>query len=256
LRQSPKRTEGSGTLKRMIGEALGGLAVAGGGLMAYAVRGKSSQLLGPTIWRGPADRRALALTFDDGPSESTLDLLSLLYDYQVRATFFQCGHHVRRLGRVSARCASLGHEIGNHTDTHPALYFRSGEFIHQQVERAQRIIEETAGVTPALFRPTYGARWFGLREALRRQQLTNVMWTGIARDWTLPAAEIVKLVRPMTKPGAILCFHDGRELQHSPDITPTIEALRVLLPEWLEQGYELVTVSELAGRRAAGAGRG
>lgn len=234
----------------MIVETLSGIALAGGGLMAYAVRGRSASLLCRNYWKGPAGRKALALTFDDGPSESTLDLLSLLHDYQVRATFFQCGHHVRRLPYVAARCAAMGHEIGNHTDTHPALYFRSGSFIYQQIERCQQIIEETSGVRPGLFRPPFGARWFGLREALEKLELRNVMWTEIAQDWKLPPSGIVAHMGPKASAGAILCFHDGRELQHSPNVMATLESLRTLLPRWLDEGYEFVTTSELLGLKA------
>ena len=200
----------------MLVEALGGVGCAAAGLLAYAVRGRSSRLLGPSFWKGPADRRAIALTFDDGPSESTPDLLSLLYDYNVNATFFQCGHHARRLSRVAERCASQGHEIGNHSDTHPAFYLRSPQFIFDQIQRAQTAISEATGVTPTLFRSPYGARWFGLRPALERLELTEVMWTAIARDWSLPAPAIVARMERRAAPGAILCFHDGRELLHPP----------------------------------------
>ncbi|MBI5086856.1 MAG: polysaccharide deacetylase family protein [Acidobacteria bacterium] len=231
----------------MFLELLGGAGLAAAGITAYGVRGKSSQLFGPSVWRGPSHRKAIALTFDDGPSESTLDLLSLLYDYQARATFFQCGHHVRRLPRVTQRCALNGHQIGNHTDTHQTLYLRSPDFIFEQLDRAQRIITETTGVTPALFRPTYGARWYGLRAAQKRLNLLGVMWTVIARDWRLSAAQVASYVAPRVRPGAILCFHDGRELIHHPDISSTIGALKLLLPQWLDQGYELLTVSELLG---------
>ncbi len=65
--------------------------------MAWAVRGRSSQVFGESVWRGPRDRRAVALTFDDGPSEGTPQLLDVLARYQASATFFQCGANVERL---------------------------------------------------------------------------------------------------------------------------------------------------------------
>lgn len=229
----------------MVFEVLGAAGLAAAGLTAYGVRGRSAQLFGPSVWKGPGSRRAIALTFDDGPSESTPELLSLLYDHGARATFFQCGHHVRRLPRVALRCTDDGHEIGNHTDTHPALYLRSSQFIYEQLERAQQAIVETCGVTPTLVRPTFGARWFGFRPAQKKLHLLNVMWTAIARDWSLSGADVVARMEPSAHPGAILCFHDGRELMHRPNIDSTLESLRVLLPKWVEAGYEFVTVSEL-----------
>ncbi|WP_321478335.1 polysaccharide deacetylase family protein [uncultured Paludibaculum sp.] len=232
----------------MILEVIGAAGLAAAGITAYGVRGRSAQVFGPSVWKGPASRRAIALTFDDGPSESTPDLLSLLSDYGVRATFFQCGHHVRRLPRIAVRCAADGHEIGNHTDTHPALYLRSAQFIYDQLERAQRAVIETCGVTPSLVRPTFGARWFGMRPAQKRLNLLGVMWTTIARDWCLSGDEIVQRMGTAAHPGAILCFHDGRELTHRPNIDSTLQALRVLLPKWAAEGYEFVTVSEMLAR--------
>lgn len=214
-------------------------------LMAWAVRGRSAPLLGSFAWRGPRTRRAVALTFDDGPSESTPRLLELLERYGAKATFFMCGHHVRRLPHVARQVAREGHEIANHTDTHEALCLRPPGFILEQIARAQASIEEVTGLAPHLFRPPLGVRWFGLRDVLKRLGLTGVMWTEIARDWTLDGAAVVHRLESRAVPGAILCFHDGRELRHNPDIGSTLEALELLLPRWAGAGYEFLTVSEL-----------
>jgi peptidoglycan/xylan/chitin deacetylase (PgdA/CDA1 family) len=219
--------------------------VAAAGAFAWAVRGKSATLLAPSFWRGPQDDKVLALSFDDGPSEGTPAVLNLLAEHGVRATFFQCGQAVRRLPAIGRRVRDEGHEIGNHSETHAALFLRSPGFIFSELEYAQRSIEETVGVRPRLFRPPYGARWFGLRSAQERLNLVGVMWTAIARDWVLGATGIVNRLRASTEPGAIFCLHDGRELQPDPDISPTVDALRVLLPWWKDQGYRLATVGEL-----------
>jgi len=214
-------------------------------LTAWAVRGRSARLLAPSVWRGPSTRHAIAITFDDGPSESTPLLLSLLAEYRVKATFFVCGHHARRLPHVLRQAIREGHEIGNHTDTHEALYLRGTAFILEQMARTQDSIKQIAGVEPKLFRPTYGARWFGLREAQRKLGLTCVMWTAIARDWVLDGPGIAERLGKRTRPGAIFCFHDGRDLRHNPDLRPTLQALELLLPQWSAAGYEFLTVSEL-----------
>lgn len=191
----------------------------------------------------------MALTFDDGPSESTRDLLDVLDEFGVKATFFQCGFHSRRLRSEAAEVARRGHEIGNHGDTHQALYLHSAKFIHDQLARAQASIEEATGVRPALFRAPFGVRWAGLAQAQRKLGLMGVVWTSISRDWVLSADAIVDRMLKSAKPGAILCFHDGRELAMRPDISATVESVRRLLPIWLDQGYEFVTVSELIGRQ-------
>lgn len=226
------------------------IAVAGGlagaaGWTAWAVRGRSSRIFGPSVWRGPAHRRALALTFDDGPSEATPELLRLLGEHRARATFFQCGANAERLPAISREVAAAGHEIGNHTWSHARLYLRGRRFIETEIVRAQEAIERAAGIVPRLFRPPFGARWFGLGPIQRRLGLLGVMWTTIARDWKLSAEAVaVRLLRGASN-GAILCLHDGRELQRNPDIRPAAEALRRLLPELRDRGFQLNTVSEL-----------
>lgn len=229
----------------MLAEPLVGGLLAAAGVAAWGVRGRSSQLFAPSVWRGPSHRQAIALTFDDGPSEATPELLDVLAQYGARATFFQIGAHARRLPHVSRAVAAAGHEIGNHTDSHKALYFKSAAVIEREIRLAQQALTEAAGVAPRLFRAPFGARWFGLRAAQARHGLTGVMWTTIASDWRLPAAGVAAKLRAGTRPGAILCLHDGRGLTPNPDIRSTLGALRELLPEWRNQGYELVTVSEL-----------
>ncbi|HOK45854.1 MAG TPA: polysaccharide deacetylase family protein [Bryobacteraceae bacterium] len=228
----------------MLLELVGGAACGLAGLMTYGVRGRSSTLFAPSVWRG-ANRKAIALTFDDGPSESTPLLLELLAREGVPATFFQCGVNVRRLPGIAREVARAGHEIGNHSDSHPRFYLRSPAFMEEEMARAQAAIEDAAGVRPALFRVPYGARWFGLRRAQQRLGLMGVMWTAMASDWRLSAPAIARKLLRAACAGAILCLHDGRERAIKPDIRPTLEALRRLLPELRAGGYEFTTVSEL-----------
>jgi peptidoglycan/xylan/chitin deacetylase (PgdA/CDA1 family) len=212
-------------------------------LAAYAVRGKSSSLLAPSVWHGIRKRPAIALTFDDGPSESTPALLDLLSEYTVKATFFMCGQNVRRLKEIAQEVSAAGHEIGNHTDSHPALYFKSPEFIYHELALAQESISQIT--KPKLFRAPYGVRWPGLRSAQARLNLTGVMWTAIGNDWMWPASRISQLLLRKAENGAIFCLHDGRELRCAPDIRATLEALKIVLPILKERGFRLETVSEI-----------
>src|SRR5262245_61642270 len=114
-------------------EGAGAAAVcASAGVLAYAVRSPACSLLAPSVYKGAATRRAIALTFDDGPSESTPELLKILAGFRAPATFFQCGVNVRRLPQVAREVAAAGHEVGNHTDSHPKLHFKSREFIYRE----------------------------------------------------------------------------------------------------------------------------
>lgn len=202
-------------------------------------------MLAPSVWRGVSTRKSVALTFDDGPSDSTPELLEILDRHHAKATFFQCGCHVRRLPAVAREVAASGHEIGNHSDTHPAFHFRSGAFILEELTRAQRSIADVTNVQPRLFRAPYGVRWFGMRSAQRQLGLLGVMWTTIGRDWMDQAPAVEARLLRGAFPGAIFCLHDGRETQERPDISATLQAVRRVVPALLDQGYHFETVSEI-----------
>ena len=214
-------------------------------VVAWAVRGKSSSLLAPSVWKGPRSRRAIALTFDDGPSESTPRILELLADHNARATFFMCGANAARLPAIARLAAEAGHEIGNHSYHHSRFDFRAREFMHVDMEDAQRAIAAAAGVTPVLFRAPYGVRWFGLGAVQRELGLTGVMWIAIGLDWKLPPEKVAKRLLASARNGAIFCLHDGREKVENPDVKSTLGALAILLPALRKKGFDLVTVTEL-----------
>lgn len=221
------------------------LGAAGACAMGWAVRGRSSTVFGPSVWRGSREKRAVALTFDDGPSESTIELLDVLDRHGVRATFFLIGANVRRLPAVARQIARRGHQIGNHSDDHRFWCLRSPGFIRRQLAEAQRAIAGACGVVPAVFRAPYGVRWFGLRRAQRELGLTGVMWTVIGGDWALPAGKAAGRILAAASNGAILCLHDGRTTQPEPDVRATIEAVDLLVPELKRRGFHFETVSEI-----------
>lgn len=221
-----------------------GLAAAAGGT-AWAVRSPRSSLLAPSVYRGPRGRRSIALTFDDGPSESTPRVLELLGRYGARATFFQCGSNVERLPAIARAVAAAGHELGNHTFSHPLLCLHPPDFIEREIGRAQRSIENATGLAPALFRAPFGVRWFGLAAAQRRFGLQGVMWSVIGLDWKWPAARVARRLRRAAAPGSIVCLHDGRLTHKDPNISVTLESLREVLPVWVDQGFKFETVSQI-----------
>jgi peptidoglycan/xylan/chitin deacetylase (PgdA/CDA1 family) len=220
-------------------------AAASAGAMAWAVRGRSAAVFGRSVWRGPRDVPAIALTFDDGPSESTPRILEILARHRTAATFFQCGRNVDRLPAIAREVRAAGHVIGNHSHTHPLFCFRSPAFIEQELRQAQDTIGLHTGEAPVWFRAPFGVRWFGLARAQRRLGLTGVMWTVIGYDWKLKADAIVDAISRRASNGAILCLHDGRELQARPDIGVTVEAVRRLVPVLIDRGYHFETLSRL-----------
>jgi peptidoglycan/xylan/chitin deacetylase (PgdA/CDA1 family) len=224
---------------------VGGAASIAAGVLTYGVRVPSCTFIAPSVCRGARTRPAIALTFDDGPSESTPELLEILARYSAPATFFQCGANVRRLPDVARAVAAAGHEIGNHTDTHPLLCLKTGGFIYRELAAAQETIQRITGIRPRHFRAPYGVRWFGLKEAQRRTELAGVMWTTLALDWKLPANQVVSRLIDGAVNGAILCLHDGRALRPSPETGVTLEAVREVLPKLMEQGFHFEKVTDV-----------
>ncbi|MES1258334.1 MAG: polysaccharide deacetylase family protein [Acidobacteriota bacterium] len=213
--------------------------------MAWAVRGRSSTVFAPSIWRARPGRKAIALTFDDGPSPATPALLRLLHQYRIPATFFQVGGNVQAYPEVSREVLAGGHEIGNHSQTHPNFALRPPSFITAEFARAQETIAETTGRKPSLLRAPFGVRWFGFRAMQQGLGLTGVMWSIIGRDWKLSAEAIASRVACRAGDGDIICLHDGRGTLKDPDVEPTLEAVRRIIPILLEKGYHFETVTQL-----------
>ncbi|MGI4829918.1 MAG: polysaccharide deacetylase family protein [Janthinobacterium lividum] len=230
------------------------LAAAGGvALLRYAIHGRSAQIFGRSVYRGPGLRKSIALTFDDGPSEATPQLLALLAREGIRATFFMCGLNALRLPEVVKQVQAAGHEIGNHTFTHARLpprlgwklNLRSPENIYNELASTQRVLEDLTGVRPRFFRAPYGMRWWGLGAAQRRLGLSGVHWTVIGHDWEWSSEHIADHVLNSAAPGGILCLHDGRDIRPEVNIASMLAALQRIIKSLRKQGYRFDTVSEI-----------
>jgi peptidoglycan/xylan/chitin deacetylase (PgdA/CDA1 family) len=217
-------------------------AVAGA---AWAVRGRSSVVFGPSVWRGAPGRKSVALTFDDGPTPGTLKILEILRQYGIRGTFFQIGKQADLHPEIAGAVSAEGHEIGNHSYTHPNMALKPSSVIEAEFEKAQAAIIARTGQTPAFLRAPFGVRWFGFRAVQQRLGLTGAMWTVIGCDWRLSAEGISKRVVTRVTEGDIICLHDGRGTLKDPDISATVEAVRRIVPNLLEKGYHFETVTEL-----------
>ncbi len=230
---------------------LAGTAAGMAGIVGYGVKGRSANVFGPSVFCGPGQRRSIALTFDDGPSPGSLELIDYLAQQNVPATFFQCGMNVLRHPGIARIIAEAGHEIGNHTFSHPRLCPRLGwklnlhspRFVDGEFAMAQKVIKSETGVMPRLLRAPYGMRWFGMNAVQERLGLLGVMWTVIGHDWEWPAHRVATLVSESACPGGIVCLHDGRDVRPTPDIAETLLAVRHLVPRLRGLGYSFETVS-------------
>lgn len=196
----------------------------------------------PVLNRGRPDRSAVALTFDDGPHPvHTPVLLDLLAARRVRATFYLIGTLVQRYPEIVRRMVAEGHELGNHTWTHPTLTRLGDGSILTEIDRTQEAIWRTVGVLPTTMRPPYGAMTARQSRMLQAQRnLPTVIWSVDPQDWRRPGPHVVaqRMVQG-AHPGAIILAHDI----HGSTVRAIPEALEGLQA----RGLACATVSELLG---------
>lgn len=202
------------------------------------------QLFGDLIHRVDTDQKLVALTFDDGPTPHyTAGILQLLELYQVKATFFVTGAETQRYMTQAKQIVAAGHQLGNHSWFHNRMLFMSQEDIGREIEGTDQQIREAGFQGEILFRPPYGKKLVLLPWYLAKSNRTTLMWDIAperfdmqSEDAAAMAAEVIEQVQP----GSIVLLH----LMYK-----NREASRVALPLILQglkqQGYRMVTVSEL-----------
>jgi len=191
-------------------------------------------------FNGPAAGRLIALSFDDGPSAYTPQVLSVLAHFGVHATFFEIGEEVASDPAASRAVLAEGSVIGDHTWSHPILTTAN---VAAQVQATQREIQAATGYTPCLLRPPYGIESTAVVNDVRRMGLLSILWDVDPRDWSLPGtAAIVQNVLANAHPGAIVIMHDGGGPR-----SETVAALETIIPTLEARGYHFVTVRYLLG---------
>ena len=184
--------------------------------------------------------KCVALTFDDGPAESTEELLDILAARRVRATFFLVGENAAKHPELVRREHAAGHELGDHSYTHADLGNASKKKVMEELTRTQDAIRRASGVTPVLLRPPYGSMSKRLTRIAREMGLAQVLWTVDPLDWEHRNTRYVeKRVLKAVKPGYVVLMHD---------IHPTtVRAVPKIVDRLSAEGYVFVTVSELYG---------
>ncbi|WP_329476593.1 polysaccharide deacetylase family protein [Kribbella sp. NBC_01484] len=207
-----------------------------------------SQTLGPFPYRGPADRRVVALTFDDGPNEPHTSQLADYLDHEgIQATFFQVGRAVQRYPEVTVRLASAGHVIGLHGHTHDfTRYLRRGT-LAEDLEQGMAAFAQL-GIRPALYRPPWLLRipaLLGLLQDYGLQAVSGEFCHPL--EVAQPSPErIARLAVRVTRPGSIIIFHDGRDGKGG-DRAATVDAVTLVVDRLRDKGYGFVTVDRLLG---------
>jgi peptidoglycan/xylan/chitin deacetylase (PgdA/CDA1 family) len=215
------------------------VAAATVGVLAYGLGAPQATLLGPALVRS-GDGPNVALTFDDGPSVPyTGQVLDVLKREHVHATFFLCGENAVQHPELVRRILAEGHEIGNHTWSHPWLYLMPRERIADEIDRTQDALEKITGRRPRLFRPPFGVRWFTLWPLLRERGLTMVMWSARGYDGRYDADGMARVTLQQLTPGGIILLHDGFETRAASEIdrAATVAALPKIIAGARRAGF-------------------
>lgn len=202
---------------------------------------------GPVFSEAQTNRKIVALTFDDGPYPPyTGQILDILKEYHVPATFFVLGQNVEKFPDLARRIVAEGHQIGNHTYNHIDLLKADRQTIADQIDKTNKLIAATTGQTPRVVRPPHGFRDSVVIDVMAERGLKVVEWSVVSRDWTNPGADvIVSRTLSRVKNGSIILLHDGDGVAQAASREQTVEATRRIIKELLAQGYKLVTVDEI-----------
>lgn len=215
-----------------------------GGLSIYVLlKNDQFQLFGEMVYRVETDEKVVALTFDDGPTpERTDQILKILEDENIKATFFLNGRFLERHPDAGRLLINSGHEIANHSYSHKRMVFMPYSEVAEELESTEKIIREYGYEGPLHFRPPYGKKLINLPLYLKNNNIKTITWDVEPETWATPRASVEERIeRAMTgtKPGSIIILHvmfgDDKSMQA---VTPIIQGLKA-------KDYQFLTVSEL-----------
>jgi chitin deacetylase len=211
-------------------------------------RSRTFQFFGEIIPRVDTSQKIVALTFDDGPTPQATDqILTILSELNVRATFFVIGAELERNLEQGKKLVAAGHELGNHSYSHVRMFFVTPSFVKQEIESTDKLIREAGYQGEIHFRPPYGKKLFALPYYLWRHGRKSITWDVEPDSYPEIAADANKIVEHVltnVRPGSIIILHvmypNRRESMKS--VKMVVEGLRA-------QGYSFKTVSELIALR-------
>ncbi len=191
------------------------------------------------IYSVSKDEKICSVSFDAAwGNEDTEDLIKILDKYNVKTTFFVVGAWVDKYPESVKQLSDAGHEVMNHSDTHPHMTKLSKEDMLKELNSCNDKIQKITGIRPSLFRPPYGDYSNDVISTVRENNMHTIQWDTDSLDWKdLSKEEIYKRVTENVSPGSIVLFHNAAK--------NTPQALPMILDKLIKDGYKIVPVSEL-----------
>lgn len=207
------------------------------GALMTAVAPQAAQAAPPDVpVQFEIQAKTVALTFDDGPSKYTPQILDILKKNHVKATFCMLGNNVGSYKQTAKRVVREGHRLCDHSRSHPDFTTLSNSAAKAQIVYTQNKIRTVTGRAPSVFRFPYGASNARVRNVVRNQNLRILGWTVDTRDWSRPGTNtIVNRAVNNTRPGGVILMHDG-----GGNRTQTVAALDKTIKKLKAKGYTFV----------------
>lgn len=204
-------------------------------------KSRTFQFFGEIVPRVETSQKTVALTFDDGPSrEKTNEILQILREENVRATFYVMGAEIEKNPGELEKIVAEGHEIGNHSFNHERMILVSPSFVKSEIERTDELIRKAGWTNEITFRPPFGKKLFTLPFYLSKNDRKTITWDVEPETFVQKSEDLIKHTLDNTKNGSIILLHVmySNRNESMKSVRPIIKGLR-------EKGFEFKTVSEL-----------
>ncbi|WP_338472878.1 polysaccharide deacetylase family protein [Niallia sp. XMNu-256] len=201
---------------------------------------RTFQLFGGLTNKVETNQKVVALTFDDGPTENVDDILALLKEYEIKATFFLIGNEIEKNPEEAKKIVNEGHQIGNHTYSHQRMIFKSPSFVKKEVEKTDDLIQNLGYKGEIDFRPPNGKKIVGLPYYLSKHNKDTITWNLEPDTFYNEASEKIEYVNENVSPGSIILMHPMYDKTGE-----GLKAIKGIIQSLSRQGYDFVTVNEL-----------
>jgi peptidoglycan-N-acetylglucosamine deacetylase len=206
-------------------------------------KSRTFQFFGGLVNQVDTSEKVVALTFDDGPAIHTDEILTILKAENVKGTFFLTGNEIEKYPNDAKRIAEEGHEIGNHSYSHQRMVLKSPSFIKEEIEKTDKLIRQIGYKGEIHFRPPFGKKLFVLPYYLDKHDRKSIVWSIEPETYPEVAADSTKIAEHVIdniEPGSIILLHVMYESRRE-----SLHSVKEMITSLKEQGYKLVTVSEL-----------
>ncbi len=203
-------------------------------------KSRTFQLFGSLTNRVDTAEKVVALTFDDGPTPHTEAVLQILQQKGIPTTFYVIGQELEKQPQLGRRIVEQGHELGNHSYTHPRFLLKSLSFVKQEIDSTNQLIRVTGYTGPITFRPPYGKKLFTLPWYLKQQHIQTITWDVEPDTFGTNTEFLVDYTIDHVRPGSIILLHPFCDNCESDR-----QAIPLIIDQLQQAGYSFVTISQL-----------